>query len=51
MHMDYACFIYPEFDNQEFYALRTLSLLVGVLSFQLQHNIAGHETGFLAREV
>ena len=40
----------PEIGNQEFYASRTLSLLLGSAGFQLQHNIAGHETGFIARK-
>ena len=39
----------PEIGNQEFYASRTLSLLLGSAGFQLQHNIAGHETD-LSRE-
>ena len=39
----------PEIGNQEFYASRTLSLLLGSAGFQL-HNIAGHETGFIARK-
>ncbi|MDM5155388.1 M20 family metallopeptidase [Bacillus sp. DX1.1] len=40
----------PELGNQEFFASRTLSLLLGSAGFQLQHNIAGHETGFIARK-
>ncbi|EOQ05014.1 amidohydrolase [Bacillus cereus VDM021] len=40
----------PEIGNQEFFASRTLSLLLGSAGFQLQHNIAGHETGFIARK-
>ena len=40
----------PEIGNQEFYASRTLSLLLGSAGFQLRHNIAGHETGFIARK-
>ena len=39
----------PEIGNQEFYASRTLSLLLGSAGFQLRHNIAGHETD-LSRE-
>lgn len=38
----------PEIGNQEFFASRALSLLLGSAGFQLQHNIAGHETGFIA---
>lgn len=40
----------PEIGNQEFFASRALSLLLGSAGFQLQHNIAGHETGFIARK-
>ncbi|EEM16230.1 MULTISPECIES: M20 family metallopeptidase [Bacillus] len=40
----------PEIGNQEFFASRALSLLLGSTGFQLQHNIAGHETGFIARK-
>ena len=41
----------PEIGNQEFYASRTLSLLLGSAGFQLQHNIAGHETGFMREKL
>ncbi|HDX9590110.1 TPA: M20 family metallopeptidase [Bacillus pseudomycoides] len=40
----------PEIGNQEFFASKTLSLLLGSAGFQLQHHIAGHETGFIARK-
>lgn len=40
----------PEIGNQEFFASKSLSLLLGSAGFQLQHHVAGHETGFIARK-
>jgi amidohydrolase len=40
----------PELGNQEFFAGKTLGNLLEENSFTVIHNIAGHETGFLAKK-
>ncbi|WP_285767301.1 M20 family metallopeptidase [Peribacillus sp. SI8-4] len=59
-HIDDHCKLYaetsqaihakPEIGNQEFFASDTLTKLLQEAGFEVTRNIAGHETGFIARK-
>lgn len=40
----------PEIGNQEFFASETLTKILSEAGFDVKRNIAGHETGFVARK-
>ena len=40
----------PEVGNEEFFAAKTLTLLLEEAGFDVTRNVAGHETGFIARK-
>jgi amidohydrolase len=40
----------PEIGNQEFFASKTLTEILGKEGFEVTRNVAGHETGFVAKK-